>query len=106
MAESLCGPELIASSVYRLRPKLPSFGGGEVPWHQDAQYWPLAPKASVTMWIAFYDSDESNGAMQVVAGSHRGKEYVHHQVEGEQYTLQQAIEAGNRQTRLRRAQSY
>jgi len=30
-AEQLCGPELIASSVYRLRPKIPNYNYGAVP---------------------------------------------------------------------------
>src|SRR5579859_3874956 len=34
IAEQFCGPELIASSVYRLRPKIPDYGYGAVPWHQ------------------------------------------------------------------------
>ena len=31
---SLVGPDIIGSSVYRIRPKLPGFAGGEVPFHQ------------------------------------------------------------------------
>ena len=31
-AEQICGPELIASSVYRLRPKMPGHSWGPVPW--------------------------------------------------------------------------
>ncbi len=42
-----------------------------VGWHQDAYYWPLYPEDSITAWIAFLDSDEENGAMRVVPGSHR-----------------------------------
>ncbi len=37
--EQLCGPELIASSVYRLRPKVPSHSWSPVPWHQDSGYF-------------------------------------------------------------------
>ena len=39
VAEQLCGPELIASSVYRLRPKVRSHAWSEVPWHQDSGYF-------------------------------------------------------------------
>ena len=39
VAESLCGEELIASSVYRLRPKIPNYNYGAVPWHQDSAYF-------------------------------------------------------------------
>jgi non-heme Fe2+,alpha-ketoglutarate-dependent halogenase len=89
--EDLLGPNFVQWGC-QFFCKLPG-ATSEVPWHQDAQYWPLAPSQSVTMWIAFYDSNTGNGAMQVVAGSHRGQRFVHHQVEGEQYSLQQAIDA-------------
>ncbi len=42
-----------------------------VGWHQDSYYWPLTPQNSVTAWIAFADSDEENGAMKVIPGSHK-----------------------------------
>ena len=46
-------------------------GDGKItPWHQDAYYWPLLPQKSVTVWLAFADSDRENGAMQVIPGSH------------------------------------
>jgi hypothetical protein len=45
--------------------------GPEVPWHQDAQYWPLAPQQTVSVWLAVYNTNANNAAMQVVSGSHR-----------------------------------
>lgn len=42
-----------------------------VDWHQDSYYWPLDPKESVTVWIAFDDVDVENGAMQVIPSSHK-----------------------------------
>jgi ectoine hydroxylase-related dioxygenase (phytanoyl-CoA dioxygenase family) len=42
-----------------------------VAWHQDAPYWPLEPNKSVTVWLAFSDSDEENGAMKVIPGTHK-----------------------------------
>ena len=50
--------------------------GSEVPWHQDAQYWPLSPQQTVSVWLAIYDTDETNGAMQAVSGSHL-KQFTH-----------------------------
>lgn len=41
-----------------------------VEWHQDAYYWPLKPIESITVWVAFDEVDEGNGAMQVIPGSH------------------------------------
>jgi len=52
--------------------------GSVVPWHQDAQYWPLNPSKSVTVWLALYDTDEENAAMRVVRGSHLEGEFNHH----------------------------
>ncbi len=43
-----------------------------VGWHQDAYYWPMSPHHSVTVWLAFTDVDEDNGAMRIVPGSHLG----------------------------------
>lgn len=71
--------------------KLPG-AASHVPWHQDAQYWPLAPHDTVTVWLAFYDTDDGNGAMRVVAGSHAGELKAHRRVEGAQYVLGQAID--------------
>jgi ectoine hydroxylase-related dioxygenase (phytanoyl-CoA dioxygenase family) len=72
-AEQLCGPELIASSVYRLRPKIPNYGYGAVPWHQDSGYFePYCDNFLVlTAWVPLVDATEENGTMWVIAGSHR-----------------------------------
>ena len=32
------GKNITASSIYRVRPKIPNYPRGEVPWHQDAGY--------------------------------------------------------------------
>ncbi len=66
--------------------------GTEVPWHQDAQYWPLSPQRTVTVWLAFFDTDSSTGAMEVVRGSHREGLVDHHEAQGEQYVLAQKID--------------
>lgn len=42
-----------------------------VGWHQDFYYWPMAPYNSVTVWLAFTDVDEQNGAMKIVQASHK-----------------------------------
>ncbi|MCZ7648386.1 MAG: phytanoyl-CoA dioxygenase family protein [Planctomycetota bacterium] len=81
VAEQFCGPELIASSVYRLRPKLPNYAYGEVPWHQDSGYMePFCDKATVlTVWLPLVDATEENGCMWVIKGAHkRGTVARHH----------------------------
>ncbi len=73
IAEVFCGPEIIASSVYRLRPKIPNYGYGAVPWHQDSGYLePYCDDALViTVWLPLVDANESNGCLWVIPGSHR-----------------------------------
>lgn len=59
----------------------------EVPWHQDAQYWPLHPHKSVTVWLALYDTDRTTGAMRVVRRSHRQGALKHIAIDGDHYML-------------------
>ena len=62
-----------------------------VPWHQDGQYWPLEPLEAATVWLAVFDTDASNGAMHVVAGSHRNGAFDHQRNERADYALNQEI---------------
>jgi phytanoyl-CoA hydroxylase len=74
LAEQIVGPEVIASSVYRLRPKIPNYGYGAVPWHQDSAYFEPFCDAHLilTFWIPLVDADESNGCLYVIPRSHLG----------------------------------
>ncbi len=67
--EDILGPDfyLWASNYFAKEPHSPSTVG----WHQDGFYWPLSPHHSVTVWIACTDSDEENGAMKVIPGTHQ-----------------------------------
>jgi len=62
-----------------------------VPWHQDAQYWPLSPSKSVTVWLAIYDTDETNGAMKIISGSHKKGKFKHMTNSDENYILKQEV---------------
>jgi ectoine hydroxylase-related dioxygenase (phytanoyl-CoA dioxygenase family) len=66
--EDVLGPDfyLWGSNFFIKEPRSKSTVG----WHQDTYYWPLEPKISATVWIAFEDVDVANGAMQVIPGSH------------------------------------
>lgn len=79
LAESLCGPELIASSVYRVRPKLPGDPRGEVPWHQDSGYF--APDCDngliVTMWIPLVDATLETGCLYLRPRAHESEVFRH-----------------------------
>ena len=79
VAESLCGAELIASSVYRLRPKLPDYGPGVVPWHQDSGYFePFCDDSLiVTCWVPLVDANAENGCLQAIRGGHLGPVVKH-----------------------------
>jgi hypothetical protein len=67
--------------------------GSIVPWHQDAQYWPLSPRKAVTAWIAFFDTDRENAAMQVVKVTHRGGDVEHRTSDNENYILPEEIDS-------------
>lgn len=75
VVEQLIGPDIVlwASAVFCK----PATTGLEVPWHQDGQYWPIRPRATVTMWIAIDAVDAGNGCMRVIPGSHRAGEFSH-----------------------------
>ncbi|MBL4700668.1 MAG: phytanoyl-CoA dioxygenase family protein [Phycisphaeraceae bacterium] len=79
MVEAFTGPELIASSVYRLRPKIPNYNFGAVPWHQDSGYFePFCDKALVmTFWIPLVDANEENGCLWVLPRSHHSEVLPH-----------------------------
>ncbi len=62
-----------------------------VPFHQDAQYWPLNPARTVTVWLALFDADEDNGAMEIVRGSHTQGRFEHHVNEDPRYALEQEV---------------
>lgn len=66
--ESLLGPNFYAwgSQFFAKKPHSPE----TVAWHQDAYYWALSPHHSVTVWLAFTDVDDENGAMRVIPGTH------------------------------------
>ena len=53
------------------------------------QYWPLTPHRTVTVWLAFWDADESNSALRIVRGSHKHGQLRHHSNQAENYVLNQ-----------------
>lgn len=73
--ESLLGPEIVGSSVYRIRPKVPGFARGIVPWHQDSGYFAThCDKALiVTVWLPLVDATPENGCLQVLPRTHKGE---------------------------------
>jgi len=69
----LVGPDIVGSSVYRVRPKVPQNVSGEVPWHQDSGYLMAHCDSEliVTCWIPLVDATLENGCLYVIPGAHR-----------------------------------
>ena len=87
--EDLIGPNILQWGAHCFA-KFPG-DGTEVPWHQDAQYWPLKPSRTVSVWLAIFDTDEQNAAMRIVKGSHRHV-FEHHLIEKEHLVLGQEVD--------------
>lgn len=71
--ESLVGPDIVGSSVYRIRPKLPGWDRGEVPWHQDSGYFlgHCDRHLIVTCWVPLVDATLENGCLHVLPTVHK-----------------------------------
>ena len=69
--ESLLGPDIYcwSTSFFMKKPRAPGF----IAWHQDGPYSGTPPGAGdiVTAWIALTASNQANGCLKVVAGSHK-----------------------------------
>ena len=78
--ESLVGPDIIGSSVYRIRPKAPGYSRGAVPWHQDSGYFmPHCDQSLiVTCWIPLVDATIENGCLYVIPQAQRSGVYRHY----------------------------
>jgi hypothetical protein len=72
---AILGPDLLIwdSRWFTKKPHDPTY----VSWHQDGTYWALDPPKVCTAWIALSRSNEANGAMKVVPGSHTGADLPH-----------------------------
>ena len=73
LVTDLLGPDIIGSSVFRIRPKVPRHEHGEVPWHQDSGYFmPHCDSALiVTCWIPLVDATLENGCLYVIPKAHQ-----------------------------------
>jgi non-heme Fe2+,alpha-ketoglutarate-dependent halogenase len=88
--EDLLGPNLVNIMTHYFS-KDPG-DDKQVSWHQDASYWPLTPSKTVTVWLAIDDTDEENGAMQFIPGSHlHGQIPFEHSTPEERNVLGQSV---------------
>jgi hypothetical protein len=80
MIASLVGSDEVVASPYRIRPKLPNFGRGVVPWHQDSGYLSghCDQHLIITCWVPFVDASAENGCMEILPRAHRGRVAPHH----------------------------
>ena len=78
--EQLIGPEIIASSIYRIRPKLPARPEGVVPWHQDSGYFHTSADAHLvpTCWVPLMNATIEAGCMEVLPRSHKQGVFRHY----------------------------
>jgi len=92
LVEGVIGPDIIhwGSQVFCK----PAGDGMAIPWHQDGQYWPIRPLASVTVWVAIDRSTVENGCLRVVPGSHQRGLLKHGVSRDAGLALNQGIEDG------------
>tara|TARA_B100001123_G_scaffold326169_1_gene366773 strand:- start:4055 stop:4813 length:759 start_codon:yes stop_codon:yes gene_type:complete len=70
----------------------PEINGKATPWHQDGQYWPIRPLATCTAWIAIDDTNEENGCLKYIPGSHKSRRTKSHYTNNtKHYTLNQEL---------------
>ena len=69
IAEQLIGPNVKAATsqlTFKLRGNTQSFG-----WHHDNAYGELEPHTALTCLTALDDTDEGNGCLRLIPGSHK-----------------------------------
>lgn len=78
--ENLIGPDIVATSIYRIRAKVPRYIRGEVPWHQDAGYSlpHCYENLIVTCWVPLVDAKKDNGCLWVIPKAHREGIFRHY----------------------------
>jgi len=65
---SILGPDLLLWAV-NFFVKEP--GGNEIPWHQDANYWPIEPPINISAWLAIDPVTTENSCVRLIPGSHK-----------------------------------
>ncbi|MEQ9125885.1 MAG: phytanoyl-CoA dioxygenase family protein [Alphaproteobacteria bacterium] len=73
--EDLIGPDIL---VYHLTMHIKEPGTAHhIVWHQDDDYFHLAPAEHVTAWVALSDATEQAGCMRMVPGAHKAGPLPH-----------------------------
>lgn len=67
--QDVLGPDLLLfRDILMLKP---ARVGSKMAWHQDSNYWPIAPAELCSVWTALDPATIENGCMRVIPGSHR-----------------------------------
>lgn len=69
----LVGPEIVCSSVFHIRAKLPETGiYGIVPWHRDSGFWmPHCDNSQIiTCWLPLVSATPGNGCLNILPRAH------------------------------------
>jgi hypothetical protein len=91
--QDLVGPDVMATSIYRIRPKVPKYYQAEVPWHQDSGYGMrhCEEEFVVTCWIPLVDVNVNNGCLWIIPNVHKSG-IIRHYTEGHAKYLEIAPE--------------
>jgi len=81
-AHILSGMPRVVQTMYM--PKKAAGGKVGIAFHQDTHYLLTEPNTLMACWIAMSDTDESNGGLCVVPGSHQGELRSTHKSAGEE----------------------
>jgi hypothetical protein len=65
--EALVGPDIL---LWKSKAFVKFTGPAQVAWHQDLPHWNLVPPEAVTAWLALSDSNQGNGCVRAIPGSH------------------------------------
>ena len=77
----LAGPVMYEGEHIIAKPSPP---GDEVPLHQDEAFWGENTEYdSISIWFPLQDTDERNGCLRFVPGSHRGEVVPHRSIGGD-----------------------
>lgn len=77
MVEGIIGKDIVLWST-QVFSKIGGVGR-KIPWHQDAQYIPVEPLETCTVWLALDDVDNENGCLRVIPGSHKSRRIFEHE---------------------------
>jgi Phytanoyl-CoA dioxygenase (PhyH) len=79
MARQLLGPS--AELVYEHLVLKPAKTGSQTPWHQDEAFFPkYTDYQSITFWMPLQAVDSTNGCLDFIPGSHKGRLLAHHRI--------------------------